>query len=257
MSKLIAFTIILIANVNHASAQLLLGKQSKVAETYLTLLLKGQKEETWQLFDKVNVPTVTKEQFITIFSQTKSALALFDTFALSSTFSQEVNSKTYNLYRYKALSKTANILTDVFVDLIFVDTSALVGGMQWRSKPKDSTSLTSKNKETPLEKPFTAVVDAVSYNIRGINIVHFADNLGLLAIQVERKMSSDEYEKDGWSNKEAVKFAKYLVSKGYVDKAKRKARELELNLVEDLGVSFVDPGSEKGINVKLTPEEFK
>lgn len=257
MIKIIALVIILSAYGNHACAQLILGKQREVAETYLTLILKGQKEETWQLFDKANVPTVTKEQFAAAFTQMQSGLSLFDTFAFSSVVFQKVKNKKFNLYRFKVLSKNKNVLMDVVVDLIFHDTSELVAGMQWIARRNDSTSITSKNKETPIEKPFTAVVDSISYNIRGINIIHFSNNIGLLAIQVERKISSDELEKQEWTKKEAVKFAKYLVSKGYVDKAKLKAKELELTLVEDLGVSFIDPGSGQGINIKLTPEDFK
>jgi hypothetical protein len=257
MNKLIILVVILLANDNHASAQLLLDKQRKVAESYVALILKGQKEESWRLFDRANVPAVTKEQFVAAFMQIKNSLAVFDTFALSTTISREVNGRILNLYRFQTLSKTEKILNDVFVDLIFFDTSGSVGGMQLRTKPKDSTSITSKGKETPIEKPFTTVIDAVSYNIRGINIVHFDNNIGLLAIQVERKISSDELEKQGWATKEAIKFAKYLVAKGYVDKAILKAQVLELKLVEDLGVSFIDPGSGKGINVKLLPGEFK
>jgi hypothetical protein len=257
MKKLIVFIIISFVNGNLVFAQLSPSKQIKVAETYLTLILKGQQEEAWQLFDKTNVPTVTKEQFATAFKQIKNSLALFDTFAHFSMITRSVNNRTMNMYRFRALSKSGHVLMDVFVDLTFLDTSELVGGMQSYIKNKDSTSLTSTNKETPIEKQFTAVIEDKNYNIRGINIVHLGNNIGILAIQVERKIAPEEYKNKAWTKTEAVKFAKYLVSKGYVDKAKQKAIELKLNFVEDLGVSFIDPGTGDGINIDLKPEDLK
>ena len=257
MNKLVALILLSLLNGHLVFAQLFRSKQIKTAETYLTLIFKGQQEEAWQLFDKANVPTVTKEQFAAAFKLIKSNLANFDTCAHFALFTQMVNNRALNTYRYKALSKSRHVLMDVFVDLTFVDTSELVGGMQSYIKNRDSTSLTSTNKETPIEKQFTAVIEDKNYNIRGINIVHLGNNIGILAIQVERKIAPEEYKNKAWTKTEAVKFAKYLVSKGYVDKAKQKAIELKLNFVEDLGVSFIDPGTGDGINVDLKPEDLK
>ena len=257
MEKLIVFIIITLMNSNFVFAQLFRAKQIQTAETCLNLILKGQQEEAWQLFDKTNVPAVTKEQFTTVFKQLENSLVLFDTFARFSIFTRLVNNRTFNMYRFKALSKRAHVLTDVFVDLTFIDTSELVGGLQSYIQNRDSTSLTSTNKETPIEKQFTAVIEDKNYNIRGINIVHFGNNIGLLAIQVERKIAQDEFINKQWTKPEVVKFAKYLVSKGYVDKAKLKAKELELNFADDLGGSFIDAGTGQGINVVLKLEEYK
>jgi hypothetical protein len=257
MRKLIAFTITIIINANLVSAQSPFGSQMKVAQNYMILIMNGQQEKAWQLFDKNNVPNVTKEQFETTFTYIKSSLNAFDTFALLSTISKVTDNRTLNMYRFKAQSKGRHILADVFVDLTFVDKSELVAGLESFTKQKDSTSLTSTNKETPIEKQFTAVLENKSYNIRGINLVHLGNNAGLLAIQITRKITPEEFESQGWAKIEAVKFAKYLKSEGYIEKAKQKAIELKLDLMETLGVSFIDLSTGKGINVPIKPEEFK
>ena len=257
MRKLIVLTAIIFAIGNLLSAQSPFGRQMKVAQDYMILIMKGQQEKGWQLFDKKNVPDLTKEQFETNFTYIKNSLNHFDTFALLSTISQVVNRRNLNMYRFKAQSKGQHILTDVFVDLTFVDTSELVGGLRSFIKEKDSTSLTSTKKETSIEKQFTAVIENKNYNIRGINIVHLDNNAGLLAIQIARKITPDEFKNQEWAKTEAVKFAKYLLSKGYVEKAKQKAIELKLNFLEELGVSFIDQATGKGINVPIKPDELK
>ena len=257
MKKLLTFLLISLVNGHLVFAQQFRGKQIATAETYLTLIFKGQQEEAWQLFDGANVPAVTKEQFATAFKLIKSNLANFDTCARFALFTRMVNNRAFSTYRYKALSKNGQVLMDVFVDLTFVDTSGLVGGMQSYLKNRDSTSLTSTKEETPLEKQFTAVIEDKSYTIRGINIVHVGKDTGLLAIQVERTIAPEEYKNKEWTKREAVKFAKFLVSKGYVDKAKQQAAALKLTVAEDLSVSFIDPGTGSGINVALKPADIR
>src|SRR4051812_1732358 len=127
MKKLVVLIFLSLLNGHLVFAQFFRGKQIKTAETYLTLIFKGQQDEAWQLFDKANVPAVTKEQFAAAFKQIKSNLALFDTCAHFALFTRVVNNRALNTYRYKALSKSGLVLMDVFVDLTFVDTSGLIG----------------------------------------------------------------------------------------------------------------------------------
>jgi hypothetical protein len=48
------------------------NKQVEVAKTFLDYVIKGQKESSWELFDKVNVPDVTKKQFENAIGQFKN-----------------------------------------------------------------------------------------------------------------------------------------------------------------------------------------
>lgn len=256
MKKPIIIAIIL-ASSNLISAQSTSSNQIKAAQHYITLITEGEQEKAWQLFDKTNTPNLTKAQFDANFNYIRKSLDRFDTFALLTVMPQVVDKRTLNLYRFKEQESGQHLLADVFIDLIFIDTSDLVSGMRSFVQKKNVTSLSSSSKETSIEKQFTAVIENMSYDIRGINIVHLENNSGLLVIQIVRKISLDELQNDGWSKAEAVKFGKYLVSKGYVEKAKQKATELKLNFLEELGVSFVDTTTGKGINVPLKSQDFK
>jgi hypothetical protein len=59
------------------------------------------------------------------------------------------------------------------------------------------------------------------------------------------------------AKQEAIKFAKYLISSGFADKAKKKSIEIKRNLLDAIGVSFLDPTKGGGFNIMLKPEEYK
>lgn len=121
---------------------------------------------------------------------------------------------------------------------------------------KENSATTTRGKETPLEKEFTAVINNVSYKVRGINIVHFDNNEGLLAIQVEYELPLDIDSRQEFAKKEAVKFAKFLFSNGYMEKARIKAKELDRKLLDEIGVSFLDV-NRGGFNVMVKAGEYK
>jgi len=232
-------------------------KQVEVAKTFLNSVIKGQTENSWELFDKKNIPEVTKEQFDEALKQLKKDLSLFDTVNLTMNGIKFVGDKQLNLYTFKAISKTKNVVDDVSVDILFFNSSPLIAGIQPKKLLKDNSASTSRGKETSIEKSFTAVIDGIAYKITGINIVHFENNEGLLAIQVEYALPSDIENKQEFAKKEAIKFATYLVSNGYVDKAKTKAKEIDRKLLEDIGVSFLNPTKGGGYNVMVKANEFK
>jgi hypothetical protein len=221
------------------------------------MLWKGSKMRPGQLVDKTSLQGVTKDQFNSIIAQLKQELAIFDSFDLVMNGVKLVDNKTLSLYTFNALSKSKNVVDDISIDIVFLDSSKLVAGIQPKRQLKENAASTTKGKETPLEQNFKAVINGKDYLIRGINIVHFENNSGLLSIQVEMKLPSGNPAIQEWAKKEAVKFAKYLVAKGYVDKAKIKAKEIDKKLLEDIGVSFFDPAIGSGFNVMLKPEEYK
>jgi hypothetical protein len=230
--------------------------QVEIAKKFLDYTIKGQKENSWQLFDKENFPDVTRDQFETAITQFKNDLALFDSFELIMNGVKFIGDKQLNQYTFKAISKTKNVVDEISVDVLFFNSSKLVAGMQPKKLVKENSASTSKGKETPIEKGFTAIIDSVSYKITGINIVHFANNEGILAIQVEYLLATDLDKRPEFAKKEAVKFAKYLIKAGYMDKAKLKAKEIDRKLLDDIGVSFLDPTKGGGFNVMVKAEEY-
>jgi hypothetical protein len=233
------------------------NKQVEIAKTFLDYVIKGQKENSWELFDKVNVPDVTKEQFEDAINQFKNALSPFDTFELAMNRIKFIGDKQLNQYTFKAISRTKNVVDEVSVDILFFNSSKLIAGIQPKKLVKENSASTTKAKETPIEKKFTAVIDGVSYKVTGINIVHFANNEGLLAIQVEYVLPSDLNSRPDFAKKEAIKFAKYLLKNGYVDKARLKAKEIDRKLLNDIGVSFLDPTKNGGFNVMIKSDDYK
>lgn len=228
-------------------------KQIKAARNFLHYVMSGEAEKCWQLFDKADIPGLTREQFITEITLMRQDLKVFDSFELVMKGAKLLDDKQVTVYTFKALSKTKNVVDDISIDLSFYPASILVAGIEPKKLQKENTASTSPGKETPIEKKFSAVIEGVTYNITGINIVHFAGNQGLLAIQVEFKIPAGA---DEWKKKEAVKFAKYLVQNGYVEKAKLKATEIGITLMNNIGVSFLDQSAGGGVNVMLQPADY-
>lgn len=232
-------------------------KQAEVAKSFLNSIIKGKTESNWELFDKKNNPDVTKEQFEDAIKQLKKDLSLFDTIDLTMNGIKFVGDSQLNFYTFKAISRTKNIVDQISIDILFFKSSQLIAGIQPKKLLKENSASTSRGDETPIEKAFTAVIDGVTYKIRGINIVHFANNEGLLAIQVEYTLPADIENSQEFIKKEAIRFARYLVRNDYLDKAKIKAKEIDRKLLEDIGVSFFDQRKSEGYNVMVKAKELK
>jgi hypothetical protein len=58
-------------------------RQFEVAKQFLYLVVKGNSDSCWQLFDKKNVPEVSQQQFKSALDQFKNDFALFDTFEMT------------------------------------------------------------------------------------------------------------------------------------------------------------------------------
>jgi hypothetical protein len=232
-------------------------RQQEVAKQFLHLVLKGNSDNCWKLFDEKNVPGVSQQQFKSVLDQMKNDLALFDNFEMTMTGIRMVGDKKLNQYTFKASSKTRNIVDDISVDVLFFDSSQLVAAVQPKKLLKENNASTSSGKETAIENAFMATIDGVSYKIPGINIVNFTNNEAIVAIQVEYALPADPATVQELTKKEAVKFAKYLVKNGYIEKARIKAKEIDRTLLENIGVSFLDPTKGGGYNVLVKPEDYK
>lgn len=253
----VVFTLALLFAFNLAIAQQVENPQIGVAKSFLKFMLKGQVDDAWQLIDKTHLSGLTKEEFNSTLSHIKKQLALFDSFDLVMNGTKMVDNNELSLYTFKAISTGKNVVDDVSIDVIFFDSCRFVAGVQPKQLLKENAASTTKAKETPLEQNFNAVINGTTYQIKGINIVHFENNKGLLAIQVEMKFPKDDSKIQEWGQKEAVKFAKYLIAKGYFEKAKIKSKEIDRVLLDEIGVSFFDSGIGGGFNVMLKPAEYK
>lgn len=114
------FLSLLIFTSQFAFGQKIDSRQVEVAKTFLDYVIKGQKESCWELFDKVNVPDVTEEQFDAAMHQFKNDFSLFDGFELVMNGIKFVGDKQLNQYTFKAISRTRNIVDEILVDVVFL-----------------------------------------------------------------------------------------------------------------------------------------
>jgi len=249
--------IIAVFSSNISLGQELDKKQKEVAENFLGYLMKGQNEQCWSLFDKTNVPSETEEHFLSSANKIKDYLSHFDSFELIMKGIKLVDDKKLVCYSFRATSTSENITDNIVVDVLFFETSNLIASIQPKELLRENTAVTSKEKETPLEKETTIFIEGVSYEVTGINIVHFENNQGLLAIQVVCKIPADVTNMNEWSRKEGIKFAKYLYTNGYVKLAKAKAKGIGRTLLDEIGVSFLDKSINRGFNTMIKMTDYK
>ncbi|WP_126546706.1 hypothetical protein [Hymenobacter amundsenii] len=260
----------LLLTFNMALGQQSDNEQVAIGKKFITLVSAGKKEEAWQLFDKKNVPNLSEEQFNAAFGQIRNILSTANVYELSMSGIKNTGNKKMNFYSFKGVSKNKEAGADVYVDLLFFENANLVAGVSPKrlvsveniplhdsNSSTASTASTTAGQETQLEGASTISIDDVVYKVRGINIVHFEKEKGLLAIQVEMKLPEDSSVKENEFKQIAVKFAKYLIGNGYLDKARSKFKEMDKKLLKDIGVSFYDPDKDKGYNVMLKPQEYK
>lgn len=240
-------------------------KQIKVATKFINLITKGETNKSWELFDKNNNPQLTKEDFDKFVKQLTKNLHDFDKYELILTGKQlqilpdkkSNAAKMLNMYTFKAISTKKRIITDIQIDIIFLENSKKVYGLRPRQKVNNTHASSSKVTEIEVEKSFKTNIENKDYNIVGINIVPFAGNTGLLVIQVDYPVPTNVKIDDTEMRKKAIKFAKYLIKNNYLEKGSEIAKKNNLTLRKELGVSFFNTKIGHGYNVMLKPEEFK
>jgi len=160
------------------------------------------------------------------------------------------------MYTFKAISTKKKIITNILIDVIFLENGKKVYGLRPKQKVNNTHASTSSVPEIEVEKSFSADINNKKYNIVGVNIVPFSKKTGLLVIQVDYKVQKGKID-DAKIRKEAIKFAKYLINNGYLEKGKLIAKKHNLTLRKELGVSFFNTKTGHGYNVMLKPDEFK
>ena len=239
-------------------------KQIKIANKFIKFITKGDINNSWELFDKKNNPQLSKEVFEKYVKQLSKDLKDFDKYELILTGKElqiipgkkNQKGKMLNMYTFKAISTKKKIITNILIDVIFLENGKKVYGLRPKQKVNNTHASTSSVPEIEVEKSFSADINNKKYNIVGVNIVPFSKKTGLLVIQVDYKVQKGKID-DAKIRKEAIKFAKYLINNGYLEKGKLIAKKHNLTLRKELGVSFFNTKTGHGYNVMLKPDEFK
>jgi len=132
--------------------------------------------------------------------------------------------------------------------LITVETQFVVA-QQAPSKQEDKKYIkenlagviTLLGKETLIQKELDVTIDSVTYKASTISLMHFVHNQALLCIKIECSLPSELIQFKEFAYSEAPKLAKYLLNRGYSEKARLKTKEINRGLLDCIGVLFVDP----------------
>lgn len=230
--------------------------QIQNSKKFLKHIQNNEYDSCWNLFDVANIPDVSNSQFIEVIKQLRNELIVFNDFELTFEGKKFIDNKTLNLYSFKCLSTDKNVIDDLTIDILSFENSNLIAGVQPKKKLNLNSAKTSKSNETEIMKTFSTNIDGKQYIVNGINIVHFENNQGMLAIQVIYELPSDIINRQEWANKEGVKFAKFLKSSEYYKLAVEKSKEIGKKLIDEIGVSFFSPSKGQGINAMIKSTDY-
>jgi len=232
------------------------AKQEEVARKMIELVVKGDVINSWELFDQKRNPDVSAEQFSNAIQIMSKNLEVFDKLDLYMTGIKLQNDELLNLYTFKAISTTQRIVGDIQIDIIFFKDSNLVYGVLPKKRIDQNSSKSSIVDEIEVDKGFTATINNIDYEILGVNLVPFSKTEALLVIQVSFNLESNELD-DEKLNKEGIKFAKYLITHDYLVKGEKVAKEHEMTLKSEIGVSYYNKKNTLGYNVMLKRDLIK
>ncbi len=83
--------------------------------------------------------------------------------------------KMLNMYTFKAIPTKKRIITDIQIDIIFLENSKKEYGIRPRQKVNETHASTSEVTEIEVEKSFKAHIENKDYNIVGVNIDHLQE----------------------------------------------------------------------------------
>lgn len=236
-------------------------EQEKIATKFCLRFLEREYDYCWKNFDKEMNPTITRHAFDQAMDQMHAILPSDSKkIELFMNGVKMIENNTAPFYSFKYaddVSKPAGFLLDV---LFSSSKSKLVAGFQPKGKMEGTNSAaSSKGKETVISSKEIINIDNQEYTIKGINIVHFKDNEGVVAIQIEQNIPTEKNQNDleEWAKTEGIKFAKWLYKSEQYQKAQTEAKNLNLTLISNIGVSFIIPSSGNGYNVMIEEKDYK
>ncbi len=236
-------------------------EQEKIATKFCSKFIERDYNYCWKNFDKEMNPTITRHMFDQAMDQIHASLPSDSKdIELYMNGVKMIENKTAPFYSFKYtddVSKPAGFLLDV---LFSSSESKLVVGFQPKGRMLNTNSAaSSKGNETVISTKEIIKIDNQEYTVRGINIIHFKNNQGIVAIQIEQNIPTEKSDNElkEWAKSEGIKFAKWLYKSEQYQKAQTEAKNLNMTLMSNIGVSFVIPSTGNGYNVMIKEKDYK
>jgi hypothetical protein len=235
--------------------------QEKIALDFCISFLNHNFEECWKNFDIKKNPNIDSTMFYKSLSEMHNTLPTDSKdIAIHMSGVKMIQGEMAPFYSFKYsndVAKPAGFLFDV---LFSSSESKLVAGFQPKGRVSDTQSAaSSKGKETVISTKEKIKIKNQTYSIRGVNIIHFKDEQGLVTIQIEKEVPTDKNQTElkDWAYNEGVKFAKWLYNSDNYKKSLESAKEQGIIILPEIGVSFVTPNTGYGYNVMIKEKDYK
>ena len=235
--------------------------QEKIAIEFCLNFLNQNYEECWKNFDKNKNPNIDSTMFYNTMSEMHNSLPNDSKdieIYMSGVKMIQGNMAPFYSFKYSNdVAKPAGFLFDV---LFTSSESKLVAGFQPKGRMSDTQSAaSSKGQETVISTKEIIKIKNQTYTIRGVNIVHFKDEQGMVVIQIEKEVPTDKSDSElkDWAYNEGIKFAKWLYKSTNYKKSLDSAREQGITILPEIGVSFITPNTGNGYNVMIEEKDYK
>jgi hypothetical protein len=244
-----------------AQAQNKKSVQVKIAKEFCLSFINQNYQECWKIFDKKMNPTVDSIAFCSALSNLHQVLPTdskeIELFISGVRIIQGKEASIYSFKYSNDVSKPAGFLLDV----LFVSAdSKLVAGFSPKSRMLNTNrAASSRGNETVISTKRTINIKNKVYTVRGVNIIHFSNQQGMVAIQVEKSLPKDKSPADlkKWAHQKGIKFAKWLYKHDDYQKALKSAKKQNIKLLPQIGVSFVVPDTGNGYNITIDSGEYQ
>ena len=246
---------------SNAQAQNKKSVQEKIAEKFCLSFINQNYHECWKIFDKKMNPTVDSAAFCSALSNLHQTLPTDSKeIELFTSGIKIIQGKEASIYSFKYandVSKPAGFLLDVL--FVSADSRRVAGFRPKSSMTNTNRAASSRGNETVISTKRTIKVKNNLYTVRGVNIIHFSNQQGMVAIQVEKSLPKDKSPADlkKWAHQKGVKFAKWLYKSDDYKKALKSAKKQNIKLLPQIGVSFVTPSTGQGYNVAIDSKEYQ
>ena len=236
-------------------------KQIKVAKEFITNYLKEDYKACVKMFDKEAQKTVTPEivkEGLTVLHKYKPfADGGVSVYMSGYKYTQKGKMPFYSMRFRRDVGNPPSLLLDIsFQDEKTTKIFHVIPKSALRSRPStDAPAKSSPGKETVLEGRQKWVIEEDTLQVRGVNIVHFADNQSALAIQVEAEFPSHGTKE--WAERNGRKIAAKAFSSGYYIKASEALEGTQKELMDKIGVSFINPKTGIGYNTLIKSADYE
>lgn len=235
--------------------------QVRASEEFIAQVIAGNTSQCWNMFDQEANPDVSQEQFENFIKELNLSLKKGDSdLELYMNGIKMIEEQAIPFYSFKFAKDITKPAPSFLLDIAFLNfqSTKIAGVMPKMNIPEEGQEMASSSAgtETPILGPTVWKIKGKAWDIRGINIVHFKDNEGLISVQVEFPLKEAEDMKE-WAQEEGFKFAKHLLKHPAYREGQSMAEELGLDLMDAVGVSFYSSELQKGYNTIIELEDLK